>query len=75
MAGQVLNRFRILLAEKEHRDRRKYSYMEIQARTGIAVSTLSYWATNKTKRYDADTIAALCEFLDCTPGDLLEYNP
>ena len=66
MTGQVLNRFRILLAEKEYRDRQKYSYVEIQTRTGIAVSTLSNWATNKTKRYDAVTIAALCEFLDCS---------
>ena len=75
MNGQVLNRFRILLAEKEHRDRHKYSYRELQKITGLAASTLSAWGTNRTKRFDADTIGALCEFLECTPGDLLEYIP
>lgn len=75
MSGQVLNRFRILLAEKEHRDRNKYSYREIQKITGIAASTLSAWGSNQTRRFDANTIASLCEFLECTPGDLLEYIP
>ncbi|KAA2302034.1 helix-turn-helix domain-containing protein, partial [Clostridioides difficile] len=32
-------------------------------------------AGNATKRIDYDTLGALCNGLDVTPGDLLEYMP
>jgi putative transcriptional regulator len=73
--GMIRNRFRILIAEKEHRDGRSIPYTEIQQATGIATSTLSAWASQRVVRYDADTLAALCAYLECTPGDLLEYLP
>ena len=74
MHGRVYNKFKILLAQKEIDEGRRISYEEIKEATGIASSTLSAWATNSVKRYDADTIAALCEFLDCEVGDLLIYD-
>lgn len=73
--GTIRNRFRVLIAEKEHRDGRSIPYTEIQQLTGIATSTLSAWASQRVVRYDADTLAALCAYLECTPGDLLEYLP
>ena len=30
---------------------------------------------NKNKRVDTETINRLCAFLDCQPGDILEYIP
>ena len=74
MAGKVYNRFKILLAEKEIAEGRKIPYDEIKEVTGIASSTLSAWATNSVRRYDADTIAALCDFLQCELGNLLVYE-
>jgi putative transcriptional regulator len=73
--GKIINRFKILLAEKEVKDGRSYSYRAIQAATGIAASTLSALANNATTRYDAGTLAALCTFFSCQPGDLLIYEP
>jgi DNA-binding Xre family transcriptional regulator len=73
--GTIRNRFKILLAEKETREGRKYTYLAIQAETGIATSTLTDWARGRTRYYSADTLAALCAFFECVPGDLLEYVP
>lgn len=28
---------------------------------------------NKSKRVDTETINKLCKFLDCQPGDIMEY--
>lgn len=67
----VLNRFKELLAEKERRERRRVSYEEIRRNTGIASSTLSAWASNEVVRYDANTIAQLCDFFNCEISDLL----
>ena len=74
MPGIVYNRFKILVAEKETMEGKKYPYEKITQATGIAGSTLSAWATNSVKRYDADTIATLCDFLNCDLGDLLIYQ-
>ena len=71
--SRVYNRFKILLAEKETKESRKISYKEIRENTGIAGSTISAWATNTVKRYDADTIAALCDLFNCGVGDLIIY--
>jgi putative transcriptional regulator len=71
--GVIRNRLKVLIAQKEISDGRNYSYADIQAATGIAVSTLVDWAKGRAKYYAGDTLAALCNFFDCKPGDLLEY--
>ena len=69
----VINRFAFILSEKERKENRKISYSDIFQETGIATSTLSKWATNKVRKYDADTIEKLCKFLECQPGDLIVF--
>lgn len=73
--GAVRNRLKILIAEKEISDGRNYSYADIQAATGVAVSTLVDWTRGRSRHYAGETIAALCHFFGCKPGDLLEYIP
>lgn len=67
----IQNRFKILLAEKETREGRSWSYREIQSVTGITPRTLSEYSRNKTTRFDAGTLEALCQFFCCDPGDLI----
>lgn len=74
MPGRVYNRFRILLAEKQTEENRNISYDEVKEKTGVAKSTISAWATNKVKRYDAGTIKEFCDFLNCDVGDLIVYQ-
>jgi putative transcriptional regulator len=48
---------------------------ELAEKTGIAVNNLSVLKTNKAKAVRFSTLSALCEALDCSPGDLLDYVP
>jgi putative transcriptional regulator len=73
--GTIRNRLRVVLAEKETRDGRRYTYREIEDLTGVSTSTLTDWAKGRVKQYAVVTLAALCQFLECVPADLLEYVP
>ena len=73
--GLIRLRFRVVLAQKETRDGKSYSYEAIKHETGIATSTLTDWAKGRARFIAVDTLAALCKFLECQPGDLLEYLP
>ena len=56
--------------------RRKMSLTELSQRVGITLANMSVLKTGKAKAVRISTLAALCEALDCQPGDLLEYrNP
>jgi DNA-binding Xre family transcriptional regulator len=52
----------------------KVSYGDVQRVTGIDRSALYDWGHNRVRRYDAVTLAALCEYFHCTIGDLLVYT-
>ena len=55
--------------------RRKMSSGELAQRVGITAANLSILKTGKAKAIRFSTLEALCQALDCQPGDLLEYVP
>ena len=55
--------------------RRKMSSGELAQRVGITAANLSILKTGKAKAIRFSTLEALCQVLDCQPGDLLEYRP
>lgn len=75
IVGTIRNRLRVVIAQKELQDGRKYTYKNIQEITGIATSTLIDWTKGRARLISVETLATLCDFLECTPGDLLEYIP
>ena len=54
---------------------RKMSLNELSARVGISNVNLSNLKTGKVKAVRFSTLEAICDVLDCQPGDLLEYVP
>lgn len=44
-------------------------------RADLSPQTVSGLWNNNVVRIDLSTLEALCEALNCTPGDLLEYIP
>ena len=54
--------------------RRKISAGELADRIGITPANLSILKNNKAKAIRFSTLEALCEALDCQPGDILEYD-
>lgn len=54
--------------------RRKISLNELSALVNITPANLSILKTGKGKAIRFSTLEALCEVLDCQPGDILEYR-
>ena len=42
---------------------------------GITDSNLSLLKSGKVRGFRFSTLEAICKFLDCQPGDILEYQP
>ena len=55
--------------------KRKISAGELAQRVGITPANLSILKNTKAKAVRFSTLEALCDALDCQPGDLLEYRP
>ena len=54
--------------------KRKMSLNELSKRVGITTANLSILKTGKAKAIRFSTLDAICEVLDCEPGDILEYK-
>ena len=55
--------------------RRKISLTDLSARVGITLANLSILKKNHARAIRFSTLNALCEALDCQPGDILECKP
>ncbi len=54
--------------------KRKITSQELAEKIGITQANLSILKTNKGKAIRFSTLNAICKILDCTPGDILEYQ-
>ena len=55
--------------------KRKMKSNELADKTGITTANLSILKTGKAKAIRFTTLEAICQELDCQPGDILEYRP
>ncbi len=71
-------------AETEHKiavhldellERRGMTLTELANRAGITVVNLSILKNGRARAIRFSTLTALCQILDCQPGDLLRYEP
>jgi putative transcriptional regulator len=53
---------------------RKISLNELASKVGIANVNLSNIKTGKISAIRFSTLDAICDVLDCQPGDILEYK-
>lgn len=54
--------------------KRKMSLTELSEEVGITMANLSILKTGKAKAIRLSTLEAICEALECQPGDLVEYS-
>lgn len=54
---------------------RRMTLTELSARVGITLANMSILKTGKAKGIRFETLEAICEALDCQPGDLLAFEP
>jgi putative transcriptional regulator len=55
--------------------RRKVRSNVLARAIGITEANLSLLKSGKVKGMKFDTLEAICAYLDCQPGDILEYAP
>ena len=53
--------------------KRKMSSQELAEKIGITQANLSILKTGKAKAVRFSTLEAICQALNCQPGDILEY--
>lgn len=54
--------------------KRKIRSKELAEQIGITEANLSILKTGKAKAMRFSTLSAICEILDCQPGDILVYE-
>ena len=53
---------------------RRMTLTELAEKVDITLANLSILKTGKAKAIRFSTLAAICEALECQPGDILEYR-
>ncbi len=69
MAAQIQVNLDLLLVQ------RKMSLTELSEEVGVTLANLSVLKRGKAKAIRFTTLIAICEALDCQPGDLLALVP
>lgn len=54
--------------------KRKMSVTELSNKIGITITNVSILKNGKAKAIRLSTLEAICEALECQPGDILEYR-
>ncbi len=54
--------------------KRKMRLNDLADKIGITNTNLSILKTGKAKAIRLSTLDAICKYLDCSPGDILEYQ-
>ncbi len=54
--------------------KRKMSVTELAEQVGITMANISVLKNGKAKAIRFSTLEAVCQALDCQPGDILEYK-
>ncbi len=54
---------------------RKVKSKELAEYLGISETSLSLFKSGKLKGIRFNNLEKMCEYLDCKPGDILDYEP
>ena len=54
---------------------RKMQLNDLAEKVGISNANMSNLKTGKVKAIRFSTLEAICKYLNCQPGDILEYQP
>ncbi len=67
--GDIVVTLDIMLA------RRKVKSKDLARYVGITEANISQLKSGKVKGVRFETLAAICDFLECQPGDILQFEP
>jgi len=53
---------------------KRYSIKEVSQATGVTANTISLICNKKNNGISYKVLDKLCSFLDCQPGDIIQYK-
>lgn len=68
MAGRIVVTLDVMLAKRKVRSKALAEYV------GITEANISQLKSGKVKGVRFETLVKICEFLECKPGDLLDFD-
>ncbi len=71
---QIVSRFKLLLAEKEMKERTTISMRDVSRATGISIYTITGFANNSLREVPLDAAAKLCRYFGVALGELLTFE-
>jgi len=71
----VNSHFRVLVAQKELREKRRIGIRVIVEETGANRSAVQRLLNNTIREVPLEALARLCEWVPCEPGDILKLEP
>lgn len=66
---------RELLDRKAQRERKRWSCVTAGNAAGVSHKVIEGWVNGTVGLLEADTIVKLCEYLNCSVDELIEYVP
>jgi putative transcriptional regulator len=55
--------------------KRKMSLTQLSEKVNVTLANLSILKQNKARAIRSSTLGAICDALQCQPGDLIEWRP
>ncbi len=68
------SRLKIVVAERELRERRQLGIRTIATESGASISTVQRLLNNTIRRVPLDDLGALCTYFNCEVGDILRAD-
>ncbi len=68
------SRLKILVAEKELREKRSLGIRTIASEAGASVPTVQRLLNNTMRRVPLEDLGALCRYFSCNVGDILNME-
>ncbi len=79
MSMPVRSRLKVLLSERNTERIRAgldpWTVRELAEEMNLSPSVITGLTSNRAKQVHFETLKKLCQKLNCTPGDILEYIP
>ena len=66
---------KVLVAQKELREKRRIGIRTIVDETGAARSAVQRLLNNTIREVPLEALASICEWVPCKPGDILRLEP
>lgn len=71
---KLKNRLLFLLTEKERKEGRRITQIEVARAIGISSNTMSSWVHNDITKFEAPIVERICDYFQCDVSDLLYFE-